>query len=147
MYKVLLHTTKLRFEARPHLSLPVALSEINLSQNDFSLSDASLLSFGHPRFLTTCTFSLLFKSVCSPGAQLPTKNTEILSQSQVTLQCSPCSLYRVAKFPTYLQPPRAWSRRSSGQPTFDLASSPYVWCILLIVSHIFSTEAWQRLAC
>lgn len=75
-------------------------------------------------FWQPAPFLFPLRLVCSPGAQLPTKNTQILSPSQVTLHCSPCSLYEAAKFPTCLPSHRARSWWSTGQLTFQLASSP-----------------------
>lgn len=85
-----------------HLSRPDILSRYQHFSKLLVSAIAPLLSTGLLRFLTRCTFILPAPPACSPGAQLPSKYTEILSPAEVTLQCSQRGIYRPEKFPAYL---------------------------------------------
>lgn len=85
-----------------HLSQPDILSRYQHCSKLLVSAIAPLLSSGLLHFLTRCTFILPAPSACSPGAQLPSKYTEILSPAEVTLQRSQRGIYRPAKFPEYL---------------------------------------------
>lgn len=85
-----------------HLSRPDILSRYQHFSKLLVSAIAPLLSSGLLHFLTRCTFILPAPSACSPGAQLPSKYTEIRSPAEVTLQRSQRRIYRPAKFPAYL---------------------------------------------
>ena len=87
---VSLVTTMTCFAEHPHLTHIHALSEtkMNLKQNNLCPVFVSCL-MAFRIFWQPAPILLFLTSVCSPGAQLPTKNTEILSQSRVILHCAP----------------------------------------------------------
>lgn len=100
----LLHVRTLPQASHPftHLSRPDILSRYQHFSKLLVSAIAPLLSPGLLHFLTRCTFILPAPPACSPGAQLPSKYTEILSPAEVTLQCSQRGIYRPVKFPAYL---------------------------------------------